>query len=719
MSGLGEKIKEVLTGHSSQKGSSDVKTPDVNAPGAYPSDEKTVIETHTNLTKAGHQHRDNEIGAGHTQGRHDPEVEAKEATSQAGNYPYWGDLPQETEQGHSRQPGTAAGGSLGEHSSNLQKDSGLSAGALATGAGATGAGASGIGSRTSEYEHRPLGTQDTTSTTQNLTDRTRDPGLTSSTQTPATTTQGTRDGHKGELAAATGAGVAGAAGATYLSHRHNDEDSRAKATSDLSSGPAHAGPGSLDPGYASQTSSSTTKPQEFTNIASKDSPYSTHDNGSHRKEEGALAAGAGAAGLGGAGYLAHKRADEQPKTAYGSQQQTSGLTSSTDSPYATTHGDHSHRKEEGALAAGAGAAGLGGAGYLAHKRAEDPSRLDERPTTVHSSQQRDTTSSGFPSSQSTTGGGIHNTVVGAGSAEDPYTHSHRGVSDSNPLSSSNTTTAGSQSRAVDPREQQTISSALGGSSSGNDRERQGLGTAAGVGAGAGALAAEEKHRHHEHRQHDDKSKEQGHSLFGSSHKHDDKAQHDRHAHPAQSATSSQPSAQLAAQQAWNKQNQGSTGTHHHDPESEARQATSAAGNYPYQSDTPSSTSNTGHHHNAALGAAAGAGLAGAGATAAYYGQGPEHDQNPRSSESQKIAERALGSDGAAHAPGSGQDYNRGVTGGSTNPGLGSSSTGAGSTALSGGLGHGSSKVVHKCHQCGADNDISDYFKKEAGIGSRS
>lgn len=642
MASIGDKIKEALTGHS-HKDTSEVHTPDVNAPGAYPADDKTVIESHTNLTKRGHEHRDNEIGARHTQGRHDPEVDAKEATSQAGNYPYWGDLPQDGKEGHSHhQPGaTAVGGTHGAQSHSLQKESGVAAGALATGAGA--AGAASRGSRASEYEPRPLGTQTTTSTTQNLTDRTRDSGLTSSSQAPGAT-QSTKDSHRGELAAATGAGAAGIAGATYLGTRHRDDERGDNATSGSATEPTQAGTGSVGTGYASQTTSSTAKPQEYTGTASHDSPSTT----------------------------------------------TPGF-------------NNSHRKEEGALAAGAGAAGLGGAGYLAHKRAEEHSRAEEPSTTLHGSQQRGTTS-GLPSSQpqSTTSGGIHNTVIGAGSGEDTHSRSHKPAFDSSQLSSSNTASVvGAQRGTVDPREQQTISSVLGSAPhSGNDREKQGLAAAAGVGAGAGAVAAEEKHRHHEHRHHDDKTKDhQGHSLFGSSHKHDDKTPHDRHAQPAQTAPASQqPSAQLAAQQAWTNQNQGSTATHQ-TPE--------------YNEGEDRLRSNTGHQHTAALGTAAGAGLAGAGATAAYYGQGREHDQNPRSAESQKIADRALGSDGAAHAPTAGQGQ-----GGSVTSGL-SSSAGAGAAGLSGNVGQNPSKVLHKCHQCGADNDISDYFKKDAGsrIGS--
>ncbi|KAJ4418762.1 hypothetical protein N0V82_005327 [Gnomoniopsis sp. IMI 355080] len=694
MSSIGEKIKEALTGHS-QKDTSDDNTHDTSTPRSYPSDEKKVVEGQTNLSKLGHHHRDSEIGADHVQGKHDPEVDAKEATSQAGNYPYWGDLPREGEQGHTHEPGTTStgGGIYGGASHNLQKgSSGLAAGALATGGAAA-------GSRGSEYEHRPLGSEGvtTTSTSHNLTDRTRDPDLTSSTQNTY------RDGHKGELAAATGAGVAGA---TYLGTRHRDENTDRSGSSGLASGPTQAGPGSLDAGYASQTGSSTTRPQEVSNTAFGTGQYGTQDNTNHRKEEGALAAGA--AGLGGAGYLAHKRAEdhsrtteqptsgygsqrtgEQPTTGYGSQQRSFGLTPNTadNNQNATTRGDNSHHKEEAALA---GAAGLGGAGYLAHKRGE------EQPST-------------------TTGGGIHNTVTGAGSAEDAHARSHKAAFDSSSLSSSGATTAGSQRQyngGLDPynQQQQNTSSSLSGAASTSQKHhnKDDLAAAAAVSAGVGAVVAEEKHRHHEPRQHDDnpRDKDQGHAVFGSSGK---------HTQPTHSSTTSQPSAQLAAQQAWNKQNQAGSGSAaRHDPEDEARQATSAAGNYPYQSaDRSTSTTGGQHHNNAALGAA-GAGLAGAGATAAYYGQGREHDQNPRSDESQKIAERALGSDGAAHTSNSEQGRYTGETGSPRNLGQGQSSSGLGAAGLSGGsTGMGSSKVLHKCHQCGADNDISNYFNKDA------
>lgn len=94
----------------------------------------------------------------------------------------------------------------------------------------------------------------------------------------------------------------------------------------------------------------------------------------------------------------------------------------------TAPGDyHDYNKEE-ALTGGAGLVGLGaGAGYLASRDKEtneNQARREraESPSTVTpGSTQLDTTAGGLTSStdRPTTGGGIHNTVVGAGSSEDP------------------------------------------------------------------------------------------------------------------------------------------------------------------------------------------------------------------------------------------------------------------------------------------------------------
>lgn len=92
MSSIGEKIKEVFTGHSHHEShdASNVKTPDVDAPGAYPTDKSShhkdsEVLNRPNRANSGHKHTDSGVDIGRP--RHDPEVDAKQATSAAGNYP--------------------------------------------------------------------------------------------------------------------------------------------------------------------------------------------------------------------------------------------------------------------------------------------------------------------------------------------------------------------------------------------------------------------------------------------------------------------------------------------------------------------------------------------------------------------------------------------------------------------------------------------------------
>lgn len=90
MSSIGEKIKEVFTGHSHHDthNASNVKTPDVDAPGAYPTDKtahKDEVLSRPNRANSAHKHTDSGIDI--ERPRHDPEVDAKQATSAAGNYP--------------------------------------------------------------------------------------------------------------------------------------------------------------------------------------------------------------------------------------------------------------------------------------------------------------------------------------------------------------------------------------------------------------------------------------------------------------------------------------------------------------------------------------------------------------------------------------------------------------------------------------------------------
>lgn len=492
-------------------------------------------------------------------------------------------------------------------------------------------------------------------------------------------------------------------------------------------------------------------------------PYdSKHDN--HHRGEAAAAAGAGALG---AGYLASRHKDDSndrvADNTYQGQNTThnpSQLSSQNRTNLGDRVGDNSaypsntassydrnpisssgasrnindgqsvpedhHSRNEGLLA-GAGAAGLGAAGYNALKKDDDKQFLrDDRPTTTYGS--------GNTGRESTTGqtaggygndsdlhnrGGVHNTVIGAGSSEHPQHHS--GTSGSHaPHIGSQPTASNFEQQRYEPRD-------TGAQRSGDDREKYGL-AAAGLGAGAaGAAAAEHKHRHgHDDKSHDlssnDRSllnKNENNYAGTTSQPHQHQHEHHHH-HQGQGNTQGTQPAHAAAAQAWNKHEQ------------------------PYEG---SNDNNTHRHANYAPAAAGAAGLGAAGATAAYYGQGRDHEQNPRTNESQKIADRALGSDGAAHAP-SHQSRDAGYTGsspsydnnnlssfGSSGPsgysgaGVGNNSsrlgdnasslgsTGNSHSGLSGaGIGSGltgNSKVLHKCHQCGADNDISKYFGKDA------
>lgn len=454
-------------------------------------------------------------------------------------------------------------------------------------------------------------------------------------------------------------------------------------------------------------------------------PTSSQDDKhtSHHKGEAAAATGAGALG---AGYLAshHKYRPQDTadqKTESGQSQSGSsgfdrdyssnpGFTGSTTSGPATTATTTSpahrgnHKRDEG-LAAGAGAAGLGAASYMAMQKHDDQFLPEDRPTTTYGS--------GYPSRDSTQGqaaidpmndrsahnnkGGIHNTVIGAGSAEHP--EPHRSAPTSSSTNAAATTVGPHSTPATFDQQRYDPTEVSAAPTSGSDRDRQGVAAAAGVGAGAGAVgAAEHKHQHQHHVSHHDKSDgstrngEQSRPFANKINDDDYRGASTRH---GQSQSQSQPAqpAYAAAAQAWNNQD----GQAQPGDETRSKYGPAAAG-------------------------LAGAGTAGA--IAAYYGQGKEHDQNPRSDGSERIAERALGDDGTAQAPSS-QGHSGGQMGRHSSPsqhaassrdGSGlqpaalPSSTGAGGRSP----GHGvSSKVVHKCHQCGADNDISNYFDKDA------
>lgn len=717
MSSLGQKIKEAITGHHDSD-KSDVKTPDVNAaPGAFPSDETSTKphSDHNKLTKEapGHTHQDKsddiERGALHHTGHshHDPEPETQQATSEAGNYPYWGNLPREGGE-HVHSKGPASGVTEQQH--ELSKDSSLATGALST--GATTAGAGYLGSQ--DLKH-----QDTT--------RTGD-------LTRADATNDSKPEHSNRNAEVAGAtGAAGLAGATYLATRDKDDadQSEKKKTREVSNTPAH----STDTSKPIQhtTSTTTTTTQKPVETATPTKTTSAGDNNSHRKEEEALATGAGAAGLAGAGYYASQRGDKthdatRDTGSYATQGSNIPASSHTGTshhdpvteaqkatsaagnyPYwsndfkgssttantgvaeaatpskTTSSGDNdSHRKEQ-ALAAGAGATGLAGAGYLAGRKLDDRDdgkQFSSTPGQYTSGAKESSTAhrTHAPTAHHDPENEAKRATSGAGNYphwdNDKKDHDNRGLAAAG-VGGAGLAGAGLlASNRNDDRKDELP---------GSTRE-----TSSGI-AGPAGLA-----------QRDTTSRQIDPTTSGGIHNTVVGAGSSEYSHPVGSSTTTgagyqtqpssqatQPAAQAAAQQAWNKQQQ-----------------------QPASSNTLGDTSNDNKHSN--LGYAAAGTAFGAGATglAANYGQGKEHETNPRTDTSEKVADRALGSDGKPHAPSS----TEGLGGGNhhnASSGLSSGVAGlAGQSGSTGNTGNGS-KVLHKCDNCGHDNDISRYFNKDA------
>lgn len=243
MVGAGEKIKEAVTGHNNNNTATNNKNDSLAC-------EDRGAQHHT-----GHAH-------------HDPEADAKKATSAAGNYPYWGNLERDGE-GHRSEGGI--GGNTGSRDSTQHgshgshgNTAGVGAGALAAGAGAAGAGHH-LGSREGGREQDPL----YASTRDAQTMRRNHPGegSTTSGQTYPTSANNTNHlrGHEGALA-----GAAGDAGAGYPASGDRNE-----------------------------------RIHNTTSSGDRDS----------RREKEYLGAGAGAAGVAGAGYLASRdRRDENPSS---------------------------------------------------------------------------------------------------------------------------------------------------------------------------------------------------------------------------------------------------------------------------------------------------------------------------------------------------------------------------------------------------------------------
>lgn len=663
MSGLGEKIKEVFSGHHHESHSRDVKTPDVDAPGAFPADEPThkKLTKHEETTK--HTNRDSAIDmTPKTQSGHqhhvDPETEAKQATSAAGNYPYWGDLPKEGE----REVNRESAAMRGMESDNIHSStghSGLEKSALATGAGAAGAG---------YLAHEPTKSSDEISATatspkttvpfqKDLADHSTakptmlDNASTTAQVDPLEYPPKYDQGHGKRNEELAGASLAGAAGVGYLAHKKNDdhkEKELEKSNSTAMSAPSQIAPSSVEQRYAVAPAT-----QQATTMSSP---------------------------------------SQNPKAAAA----------------AAAPGDYHDYKKEEALAGGAGLASLGaGAGYLASRNNENfKTREEARPSTIApSSTQRETTAGGFSTTHQadpTVSGGIHNTVVGAGSVED----SNARRFPLNPSSDNNITTVSPKHGAGSSVSQQDVTHDLFTPTSHDSREKQDLATAAGVGAGAGVISAE---KHHHDQKNDNKHKaanlEETSDYQGtpapSSQQRFSNTTTTTTTDTTRSGLQQQP-AQAAAKQAWNNKDPTIMGTGHDHSQ-------------PHKADDSLKYG--------AMGAAAA--VAGAGATAAYYGQGKEHDQNPHSAQSEKVASRALGPDGSAHAPttadtsGGSKSFGYGPSqGGSSRlgyvPAMVNTSSSSGSNTTGSGE-HAGAKVLHKCKQCGADNDITEYFNKEASF----
>lgn len=591
MSSLGEKIKEVFTGHHQEKNNySDATTSATH--GSHPSTH-TDNDGHTKLAKVGNgqdEHHSTGGATGHApqnqphqhhhEHHHDPEIDAKKATSAAGNYPYWGDMAKNGEEGHNhhdhqhhhhRDDDTSASGALdGESHHHHQKDSAIAGGALATSL-ATGAGASGAGDSSSTDDISPRHAEDTSRTIPDTTQQTNYPMHTGDANTQGTAAPVSTHGNNNDASSTRDfAAGAGGVGAGYLASRHQDPNRDVHRAGE--SGDA------LAPEYANQS-------------------------GRAFPLQGHSATGSAADSV-------------RPGTAHGGDDESR------------------RRKEEGLLGAGAGAAGLAGAGYLASRKQDEEFRPEDRPTTTGvTSGQRESTSLGARAMNSGSGG-VYNTVVGAGSGEDSQLRGSSPSAPSGHVGPRDATAVGPQTTqyATSSGQQQAGTSE---SKSGGHRDKEALAAVAALGAGTGAVAAEEKHRHYAHKD------ENNSTTTPPATQHEDKMYRDTSNRPSQTssgptATASQP-AQLAAQQAWNRQQ------------------------------TPTGSERSEH--------VPGAGVAGA-AAAYRHGQGQGTGED--------VAGRGAHARGTDVMPG-------------TYPGSGA--------------GTDPSRVIHKCHQCGADNDISEYLGK--------
>ncbi|POS68683.1 hypothetical protein DHEL01_v212923 [Diaporthe helianthi] len=696
MSNLGQNIKETLTCHHDQD-KRDVKTPDVNAPGAYPSDDSATKHDsdHNKLTKEPPEHllqankAGEERGVQHHTGHahHDPEPETKQATSDAGNYPYWGNLPREGGPHVHRSDGPS-GDTTMQHN-GLSNESTHAAGAI---------GADNIGANKSK-DHETSKSDEATRA---------DP-----------TTESKLDD------ASKGAGVAGLAGATYLATRDKEDidKTKNKQTHKDSDAPTHANKSKTV--QEIETSTDTQKPVE---AATPTKTTSTGDNDSHRKEVQVIAAGAGASGLAGAGYYASQRGDkkdEEKRDTTSSSHATKGSNTQTSShttphhdptteaqkatsaagnyPYwkdgdnedkpkgtavsaeaatptkTTSSGDNDrHRKEMEVIAAGAGASGVAGAGFLASKNREDHEEDKQSSPTLGQATSKANEHHTHTSNQHETKNDTRRATSGA-LAENSPNQDNQEKEDRNNKELAAAGLGGAAlagtgylaSNGTDERE---------GELPGSTRE-----TSSGI-AAPGSFA-----------ERDTTSRPLESTSGGSIHdtgvgaaagsSNSTSATHQT----TTSSQASQPTAQAAAVQAWNNQQQ------------------RADSSSPGRDKSAEGESKHSDLKYAAAGTAFGAGAAG---LAADYGQGKPHEQSPRTDQAEKVAERALGSDGKAQAPAATDGSRSSTDGKSASSGATSGVTGLAAHPASGSTGNGR-RVFHKCEKCGHDNDISRYVDKDA------
>lgn len=374
MVGIGEKIKDAVTGHHD--------TTATNNKNDSLACEDRGAQHHT-----GHAH-------------HDPEADAKKATSAAGNYPYWGNVDREG-QGH-RSEG------LGSGSRETQQQGHGNTSGIGSGAGAGVAGAGYLASRDRD-DH--MGHQATSSvpgthtggTTAASSGRHHDPERDAQHATSAAgnypNNTNDHDSRREKEYLGAGAGAAGLAGAGYLASRdrnegHQSSNAPGPNQRNVAFSGNNAAPGTTQTGSGLQSSGQHHRDPELdaqkATSAAGNYPH-LGEQGDHSRNRDERNLGAGAAGLtgaAGAGYLGHQKLGgrNDAQQSYPSREANTGhsaVPSSFDQlesnsrrsadPYGAGtssstgghHDSHGNRRGEEGLV---GAAGLGAAGYAANER---------------------------------------------------------------------------------------------------------------------------------------------------------------------------------------------------------------------------------------------------------------------------------------------------------------------------------------------------------------